>query len=116
MILPQAIQPLFHRYHADHLDTERHALIIIPTVLQWGNWDQIQWLFQTYGWDRIQDWMTHETLGQGLLSPAVEWFWTGVLLGEPRHAQSWTAGNGLRTVPPESLPDWWPSSDSDNLP
>ncbi|HBQ96456.1 MAG: hypothetical protein M1294_11380 [Firmicutes bacterium] len=115
MMLPETLQPLFHRYKADQLETEKHALIIIPTVLQFGDWNQIHWLFQTYGWDYIKSWISDETQVQGLLSPIVEWFWTLVLLGKPRQVQNWTTGNRLRSVPPESLPDWWPSSDLDTL-
>ena len=39
MTRPSSLQRLFYRYHADHLDTDRRAAILIPTVLADGSRD-----------------------------------------------------------------------------
>ena len=41
----------------DRLDTERHAAIIIPTVLSNSAVEDWEWVFRMYGWKAIQKWM-----------------------------------------------------------
>ncbi len=108
MNLPERLCPLFHRYDVERLDIQRNANVIIATILQLGTWDDIQWCFQTYGWNRIRDWIADPKASQGVLAPAVQWFWTLVLLGEPRSVPSMGSGNHLREVP---VPSWWPDSE-----
>ncbi len=53
MILPIVVQRLFYRYHAELLDTNRDAAIIIPTVLSDGTLDD----WDEYGWEFLRDWI-----------------------------------------------------------
>jgi hypothetical protein len=104
--LPEAVQRLFHRYHADRLDTERHADVVLATVLAYGSLDDWDWLFQTYGWPRVRAWIAAPGRAQAL-PPPMERFWTMILLGAPQETPL-RSGNALRRVPPEALPAWWP--------
>ncbi|WP_242939462.1 DUF6922 domain-containing protein [Sulfobacillus thermosulfidooxidans] len=109
MKLPEKLQRLFYRYHADRLDTTRHALIIIPTVLADGTLEDWDWLFDVYGWDTLQQWI-REPLHARMLPPAMERFWTLVLDGVPRETPRWQGGNALRRVPPMRCPIGFPRS------
>ncbi len=104
MKLPEALHPLFHRYDPQHLDVERNASLIIGTILQLGRWNDIEWCFETYGWERIRAWITSPQ-ANGVLAPAVESFWTLILLGSPRTTPPLGSGNTIRSVP---APEWWP--------
>ncbi|SMB96480.1 hypothetical protein SAMN00808754_1498 [Thermanaeromonas toyohensis ToBE] len=55
MKLPECLSPLFRNYAFDCLDTEEHAELVIKTVLVRGTWEQVIWLFDFYGFDRIKD-------------------------------------------------------------
>ena len=105
MILPTSIQRLFYRYHADRLDTTRHEPLIIQTILEDGSLADWSWLFATYGWDTVRDWVA-DPVHAAQLSPRVEWFWTGVFLGKPHETPRWDGGNHRRMVPVDSLPAW----------
>lgn len=107
MILPPEIYPLFYRYRADQLDTVQHKALIIPTVLEDGSVGDWEWLFVTYGWNTIRDWIANP-VREISLSPRVEWFWTSILLDHPRETPRWQGGNHVRVVPPDALPSWWP--------
>lgn len=106
-MLPSYIQRLFYRYHADRLDTVRHADIIIPTVLSDGTVDDWKWLFHVYGWESLQAWIA-ERGRAATLPPPMERFWTLILLGTPQETPRWAGGNARRTVPANALPEWFP--------
>ena len=107
MTLPLPIQRLFYRYHAERLDTERHAALIIPTVLSDGTVDDWEWLFRVYGWESIQAWIAKPE-NSATLPPPMEQFWTLILLETPRNTPRWAGGNGRRIVPRDALPEWFP--------
>ncbi len=107
MMLPDAIQRLFYRYHADRLDSDRHAAIIIPTVLSDGDIEDWAWLFQVYGWDAVRTWMA-EPGHAATLPPPMERLWSAILLGTPKETPRWMGGNARRTVPEDALPTWFP--------
>jgi hypothetical protein len=110
MRLPPSVQRLFHRYHAEQLDTDRHADLIIPTVLADGSLEDWDWLFQVYGWPTIREWIAAPGHAAGLPAP-MERFWTLILLGTAQETAPWAGGNGLRRVPADALPAWWPRDD-----
>jgi hypothetical protein len=105
MTLPNRIQRLFYRYHADRLDTDQHANIIIPTVLADGTVDDWDWLFRVYGWETIRAWIAEHAAS---LPPPMERFWTLILLGAAQETPRWAGGNARRTVPNAALPPWFP--------
>lgn len=107
MMLPPSIQRLFYRYHADRLDTDRHAAMIIPTVLSDGSVEDWEWLFRVYDWEPIQAWIA-EPGHAAMLPPPMERFWTLILLGTPQETPRWAGGNTRRTVPKGALPEWFP--------
>lgn len=107
MTLPLRTQRLFYRYHADLLDTDRHAAVIIPTVLSDGDLDDWGWLFRVYGWNLLRAWIA-ETRHAQMLPPPMERFWTVILLGTPQETPRWAGGNTRRLVPTDALPDWFP--------
>ncbi len=93
--------------HAERLDTDRHAAIIIPTVLADGSLADWAWLFAVYGRGTLADWITqpgHATE----FPPPMERFGTLVLLGVPHETPRWSGGNARRRVPPDALPEWFP--------
>lgn len=107
MTLPLHIQRLFYRYHADRLNTERHAAIIIPTVLSDGTIEDWEWLFRMYGWETLQQWIEEPGNAQ-ILPPPMERFWTLIFLGTPKETPRWADGNARRIVPEDALPEWFP--------
>ena len=107
MMLPGPIRRLFYRYHADQLDTDRHAALIIATVLSDGAVEDWEWLFQVYGWHAMQVWIA-EPGHAAMLPPPMERFWTLLLLGTPEETPRWAGGNARRAVPASALPAWFP--------
>lgn len=107
MTRPSSLQRLFYRYHADHLDTDRRAAILIPTVLADGSLDDWDWLFLVYDWETIRAWVA-DPLHSQTLPPPLERFCTLVLLSDPRETPRWEDGNRQRRVPTDALPPWFP--------
>ena len=105
--ITSSLQGLFYRYHADRLDTNHHAAIIIPTVLGDETVDDWNWLFQVYGRAAIQTWMAAPGHA-ATLPPLRERLWTLILVGIPRKTPRWVGGNARRIVPQDALPAWFP--------
>lgn len=106
--LPDDVARLFHRYRWEALDVRQHSRIIIPTVLHWGSWKDVRWLFVTYGWDAIQDWIGRDATTLRSLPESVQVFWTIVLLGEPIYypedpVERWAP---TRKIPEDAGPEW----------
>lgn len=55
MKLPAFLNQLFRNYALNHLDTEEHAELVIKTVLTRGTWEQIMWLFDYYGLNKVKE-------------------------------------------------------------
>jgi hypothetical protein len=53
--LPADAGWLFPEYDFETLDLERHSGVIVERVLERGTWEQLRWLFATYGEDRVAD-------------------------------------------------------------
>lgn len=53
--LPESLAPLFHRCRPESIDLDRHAGLVIRTVLSDGTWEQVLCLFRAYGWDRVRE-------------------------------------------------------------
>lgn len=91
--LPGEVRPLFHNYDADTIDASRDAAWIILTVLSRGDWDQVGWLFRTYGWARIEAVVRDDIAGLQTLPRVVANFWSVVFWG--------------RTLPPRPFRERW---------
>jgi hypothetical protein len=83
MSLPPAIARLFHNYRPEAMDLDADAEWIILTVLRDGSWSDWQWLFATYGWERIASVVRRDLDGLRTLPHAVAHFWSVVFWGEP---------------------------------
>jgi hypothetical protein len=55
--LPDDTAWLFPEYDFEALDLECHKGVIIERVLERGTWEQLRWLFATYGEDRVAEWV-----------------------------------------------------------
>ncbi len=75
--IPSSLAPFFQEYDLTKLDLERSAGTIIERTLQYGNREEIRWLFQTYQQQRIQDWVAR--WGSIALPEPHRTFWALVL-------------------------------------
>jgi hypothetical protein len=57
--LPRDTRWLFPEYDFNSIDLEHHAGVIIERLLERGSWEQVHWLFSTYGEPRVADWVKH---------------------------------------------------------
>jgi hypothetical protein len=48
---------LFPEYDFETMDLERHQAVIIERVLERGTWEQLRWLFATYGEATVAEWV-----------------------------------------------------------
>ena len=48
---------LFPEYDFDSIELESHSGVIIERLLERGAWGQIRWLFETYGEERVAEWV-----------------------------------------------------------
>jgi len=71
--IPAALQPHFQEYDLELLDLEEDAELIIQRTLEYGDWDEVRWLFRTYGRRRIRLFLKRR--GERLLSPVAFNYW-----------------------------------------
>lgn len=62
--IPASSVPFFQEYDADLLDVDEHARLIIERILANGNRAEVRWLLETYGQDRVRDWITQAGAGR----------------------------------------------------
>jgi len=55
--IPLSLAPFFPEYSLGSLDLEHAAATIIERTLQFGNRDEIGWLFSVYSIERIATWV-----------------------------------------------------------
>jgi len=80
MKLPEDLKPLFRNYEFDLLDTEKHAGLVIKTVLVYGTWEQIEWLFDFYGYDKIKEVFFEDLYGLRELPLSVILLWGTIFM------------------------------------
>ncbi len=92
-MLPRRVARLFHNYRAENMDLERHAELVILTVLRDGDWDDHRWLFGVYGRERVAKVVREDLDGLRTLSPSVANFWSiyfwGTPVAPPSLAERW---------------------------
>lgn len=54
---PADMEWLFPEYHFQEMNLADHASVIIERVLEKGNWEQLRWLFATYGEAEAASWV-----------------------------------------------------------
>ena len=55
--MPSDSEWLFPEYDYGSLELERHSGIIIERMLERGTWEQLGWLFDAFGEDRVTEWV-----------------------------------------------------------
>lgn len=55
--LPMDSAWLFPEYDFDSMNLEAYQGVIIERILERGSWEQIRWLFNTYGEKLVADWV-----------------------------------------------------------
>jgi hypothetical protein len=75
--LPVGLKPFFQEYDFQSLETTRHANLIIPRVLENGDWEELRWLFGVYGARRIRLYLRR--YGERSLQPVTFNYWRKLL-------------------------------------
>ena len=83
MGVPDLIRPLFHNYEPDSIDLDRDWSFVIKTVMQGGEWGQIQWAAQYYGRAKFEEVLRTDLEGNQTLARPVANFWSVVLWQKP---------------------------------
>lgn len=75
--IPGGLRPYFQEYDVDRLDLQADANLIIQRTLDFGNWEDIRWLFGFYGVERVRNFL--DTYGDRFLSPVSFNYWRKLL-------------------------------------
>ncbi|HHW58107.1 MAG TPA: hypothetical protein GXX15_10720 [Clostridia bacterium] len=85
MKLPVDFKLLFRNYNFDILDTEKHIELIVKTVLARGTWEQIEWLFEFYGFDKVREIFSKDFYGVQELPLPTIYLWGLIFLDEKEY-------------------------------
>jgi hypothetical protein len=85
MKLPDSFKRLFRNYNFQKIDTEKHDKMIIKTTLVLGTWEQILWLFEFYGKNKIGDVFREDLNGLRELPEPVVNLWGLLFLDEQQN-------------------------------
>lgn len=86
-MLPADTAWLFPEYAFSTMDVQSHQGVIIERVLERGSWEQLRWLFATYGEKVVAQWVSRH--GFRLLSKRSFALWRLVLNVESFTAPEW---------------------------
>lgn len=75
--IPSGLRPHFQEYDLSTLDLDRDANLIIQRTLEFGTWDEVRWLFATFGGPRIRTFV--QGRGERLLSRVTFNYWRKLL-------------------------------------
>ena len=75
--IPIGLKPYFQEYDIARLNITRDANLIIQRVLEFGTWDELRWLFETYRSKRIRLFLRER--GERLLKPVTFTYWRKLL-------------------------------------
>lgn len=92
MKLPDLLAPLFHNYSFGAIDGQKSYKFVIKTVLANGNWEQIKWLFDCYGAERVGEVFKEDYYGLQTLPAPSRKLWEIAFikspLNEPGHKRA----------------------------
>ena len=88
MSLPSSFAGLFNSYVFESIDEERHASLIVKTVLSRGTWDQIVWLFGHYGPERIGEVFREDYFGLQTLPEPTRRLWELLFVEETQREKT----------------------------
>ena len=74
--IPTGLKPYFQEYDTALLDITNDANLIIQRTLEFGTWDEIRWLFETYHSKRIRLFLREH--GERWLKPVTFHYWRKV--------------------------------------
>jgi Family of unknown function (DUF6922) len=77
MPIPRSLQPYFQEYDLAELSLRRDADLIIQRTLEYGDWDEIRWLFQDYPRERVRRFLREH--GERWLKPVTFNYWRKLL-------------------------------------
>jgi hypothetical protein len=78
---------LFPEYEFESINLDNHQGVIIERILERGSWKQISWLFETYGENRVAEWVRKH--GYRLLSKRSFALWRLTLRINDYNAPAW---------------------------
>ncbi|MEI6291101.1 MAG: hypothetical protein WCP19_11775 [Chloroflexota bacterium] len=71
--IPVRLKANFQEYDTDKLDMVKDAVLVMQRTLEFGNWDELRWLFHIYGDNRIRKFLREH--GERFLSPVTFTYW-----------------------------------------
>ena len=75
--LPVGLKPYFQEYDIRTIDIDLDADLIIQRTLEYGTWEEVRWLFITYGSSRIPTFVRER--GERMLSSITFNYWRKLL-------------------------------------
>lgn len=75
--IPAGLKSYFQEYDTTQLDFTRDANLIIQRTLEFGTWDEVRWLFETYHSKRIRLFLREH--GERWLKPVTFQYWRKLL-------------------------------------
>jgi hypothetical protein len=75
--IPRGLKPYFQEYDIAKLDIVHDANLIIQRTLEFGTWEEIRWLFETYRSKRIRLFLREH--GERWLKPVTFNYWRKLL-------------------------------------
>jgi hypothetical protein len=72
-MLPRSLFPYFQEYDPVKLDIDEDADLIIQRTLEFGDWEEVRWLFKQYGQKRLQIFLVQH--GERWLRPPTFNYW-----------------------------------------
>jgi len=84
---PESFRDLFRNYRFESMDADRAAGLVIRTTLAYGTWEQVEWLFEHYGWDRVREVFLADYCGCRELPAPSRRLWAWAFLGEVPQAE-----------------------------
>lgn len=88
MKLPDSFSGLFKNYVFETIDDEKHAALVIKTVLSRGSWEQIMQLFRWYGRERIGEVFLEDYCGLKTLPEPTRRLWELLFVDEAHREDS----------------------------
>lgn len=88
MRLPGFLAPLFHNYNFEAIDGQKNYKFVIKTVLTYGDWEQIEWLFEEYGAQRVGEVFKDDYYGLRTLPASSRKLWEIAFIKNPAAAQN----------------------------
>lgn len=83
MKLPHFFRTLFRNYVFDTIDTENHSKFIIKTTLSQGSWEQLLWLFEYYGKEKVSEAFLEDYYGLRSMPESACRLWELIFVEKP---------------------------------